>query len=83
MTQNSENHSRIVPAYHRVALPIFALNLLWSVYRAIRFFSMETLVPALLAVALVILFIYARVFAITAQDQIGRASCRERVYVLV
>ena len=33
--QNFDNHTRFVLAYHYVAMPIFAMNLLWSVYRFI------------------------------------------------
>ena len=62
MTQTYENHSRTVPLYHQVAFPILALNLLYGVYRAVRWASLETAMGALVAVALLILFFYARIF---------------------
>jgi len=31
--QNFENHGRFVPSYHFFAVPVFAINFLWSLYR--------------------------------------------------
>lgn len=72
MTQNFENHARIVPGFHFVALGIFAINLIWSIYRVIRFFSAESALALLLAVAFLLLFFYARIFAMTVQDRVIR-----------
>ncbi len=72
MTQNFENHARIVPGFHFVAFGIFAINLIWSSYRVIRFFSAESVISLLLAVAFLLLFFYARIFAMTVQDRVIR-----------
>lgn len=79
MTQTFENHSRTVPLYHQVAFPILALNFFYSVYRAVRSFSLETAVGALVAVALLILFFYARIFALTVQDRVIRLEMTLRM----
>ena len=79
MTQTYENHSRTVPLYHQVAFPILALNLLYGVYRAVRSFSLETAMGALVAVALLILFFYARIFALTVQDRVIRLEMTLRM----
>ena len=79
MTQTYENHSRTVPLYHQVAFPILALNLLYGVYRAVRSLSLETAIGTLVAVALLILFFYARIFALTVQDRVIRLEMTLRM----
>ncbi len=78
MTQDYENHVRIVPGYHYVAFGIFAINLLWSLYRVIRFFGAESVVSLLLAVGFLLLFFYARIFALTVQDRVIRLEMAMR-----
>lgn len=77
--QSFENHARIVPAYHMVAFPILALNFLWGAYTAVVSPSMGAIMQALVAVALVILFLYARLFALTVQDRVIRLEMRLRL----
>ena len=67
--QNFANHNKFVPLYIAVAAPILTLNFVWSLYRAIRFHSFDNIVAFLLSIALIILFVYARTFALTVQDQ--------------
>ena len=81
--QTFENHTRIVPAYHLGTLGIFAINLLWSLYRLARYPSADTLVSLLLAVGLVLLFFYARVFALTVQDRVIRLEMELRMRQLL
>jgi hypothetical protein len=69
--QNLANHGRIIPGYHYVVFSIFAVNLLWSLYR-LRHFSFDSVLSALLAVAFLLLFYYARVFALRVQDRVIR-----------
>src|SRR6185369_3371870 len=71
-SQSAKNHARIVPLYHLVAGPIFFANFFWSAYRAIRQPSGPTIFALLLAIAFIILFFFARVFALTVQDRIIR-----------
>lgn len=82
-TQNLENHARVVPAYHYVAFGILAINVLWSGYRAVRTFSADAVVAFLVSIALIILFLYARQFAITAQDRVIRLEMRLRLQKLL
>lgn len=81
--QSFENHTRIVPAYHMVAFPILAINLLWSVYRVIRDLSADAVVSLLLAFALVIIFLFARMFTLTVQDRVIRLEMRLRLEKLL
>ncbi len=84
--QNFENHVRVVTGYQKVALPIFALNLLWAGYRVARSFSgdsafarADAALSFLLAVALVLLLFYARIFALTVQDRVIRLEMTLRL----
>jgi len=84
--QSFENHVRIVPPYHQVALPIFALNVFWSLYRVVRaflsdsiFVRVDSIAWFLVAVALAILCLYARLFATTVQDRVIRLEMHMRL----
>ena len=71
--QNFANHAKFVPPYHYFAMPIFAANLGWSIYRLIKLgFTFEGIFGVLLAAALVVLFFEARLFALTVQDRVIR-----------
>ena len=78
-TQNFENHAKFVPAFHFVALPIFLINLVWSIYHAVRAFSAAAVISLLVAVALVLLAFNARIFALTVQDRLIRLEMRLRM----
>ena len=79
MPQTFENHTRFVPLYHFVAGPIFLINLLWAVYRLITAFSLESVIGTAIALALVFLFFFVRVFALGAQDRVIRLEERLRM----
>ena len=85
--QNLANHRRFVPAYHYVATGILTLNLVWSIYRllygipGVPFF--DRLLAVLVAVALLILMAYARLFPLRAQDRVIRLEERLRLEALL
>lgn len=86
-TQNYENHSRLVPPYHfllSLTLLGAAVGSLWSLYRAFERGGgrLACLTLLLLTVAGVILFWYARVFALKAQDRAIRAEENLRHFAL-
>jgi hypothetical protein len=66
-----------------VAFPILAINLLWSLYRMIQDFSAETVIGLLLAFALVIILLFARMFTLTVQDRVIRLEMRLRLEKLL
>ncbi len=74
--QTYANHARLVPAFHFVALPILAVNFLWSAYRAVTGLSFATVLAALVALALIIVALCARLFALWAQDRVSRLEMR-------
>jgi hypothetical protein len=78
-TQNFENHARLVPAYHILAFAIFAINFFWCVYQLIHAPSAQTAISLLLAIAFVVLFFYARLFALAVQDRVIRVEMRLRM----
>ena len=45
--QTFENHRRVVPGYQFIVLPIFTINLGWSLYRLGRSFSPESVLSVL------------------------------------
>jgi len=78
--QDFSNHTRIVPAFHMVALPILLLNLIDQIYRIVHLgFSFDTITSLLLSVALIIVALYARLFALTVQDRVIRLEMRLRL----
>jgi|SRR6266850_2617669 hypothetical protein len=79
-TQNFSNHTKFVPAFHFFTLPVLVLNLGWSCYRwKISEFSFGGLVNVLLGVALILGFLFARLFALTVQDRVIRLEERLRL----
>ena len=80
--QNFDNHVRFVPVYHYVAGPILLVNLVWAVW-SLRAPSFPALLDVLVALALIILFLYARGFALKAQDRVIRLEMRLRMRELL
>ena len=77
--QTFENHTRYVPLYHGVLFGILMINLMWSVVRIIRRPSVDAVVALLMALAFLLLFYYARRFALTLQDRVIRQEMRLRL----
>ena len=77
--QNYASHRRFVPLYHFGIFGVFVVNLLWSLVRVVRWFSVETAVGVLMALALLGLFFYVRIFTLTVQDRIIRLEMRLRL----
>jgi len=77
--QNFENHGKFVPSYHFFAVPVFVINLLWSLYRLKQLgISFEGIFGVILAAALVVLVFQARLFALAVQDRVIRLEERLR-----
>ena len=77
--QNFENHVRLVPAYHFVASTLLVINLIWWLYKVIRNPSADAAIGLLLVVAIIIVWFYARVFAMTVQDRLIRLETTLRL----
>ena len=81
--QTFENHARLVPAYHFVAFPLFAINFFFTLYQVVTNFSWASLVAFGVAVALILLFFLARVMALTVQDRVIRLEETLRMRALL
>jgi hypothetical protein len=77
--QNYSNHVRWVPLFHFFVLPVLLGNFFTSVFRW-RFlgFSWGWLIGMLTALALFILAVFARTFALKVQDRVIRIEERQR-----
>jgi hypothetical protein len=85
--QNYANHSRNVPLYHFVVLPLLLLTLIGSIVNLIQSFGdHERLYSAALIVALsfagFLTAFFGRVFALKAQDRAIRAEENLRHFVM-
>lgn len=81
--QNYKNHAKFVPVYHFVAFPLIVVNLVWAWYRMFELRSGDSIVAALTATALVIVFFLARIFALRVQDRVIRLEMRLRLRELL
>ncbi|HKA37649.1 MAG TPA: DUF6526 family protein [Thermoanaerobaculia bacterium] len=77
--QNFRNHRRIVPLYHGGVFGILAINFIWRTIAVIRAFSWTALLDTLVALALLGIFFYTRIFALTVQDRVIRLEMRLRL----
>src|SRR5262245_59154231 len=77
--QSFKKHARFVPAFHGFAFPVSIVNAISLVIRAFRSPSVETAIAALMGLALVVMFFYARLFALTVQDRVIRLEMRLRL----
>ena len=83
MSQNFENHAKFVPAWHFVAAPILLLNFGFAVYHLVNVRSLDNVVGLLLAIALLILWAFSRLFALTVQDRLIRLEMRLRMALVL
>lgn len=78
--QTFEKHTRYVPGYHFVALPILLVNFLFSLYQTYtQNFSKSSLWNVVVALALALLAWYVRSKPVAAQNRIIRLEERLRL----
>lgn len=82
-TQSFKNHARYVPLFHFVGLPILAANAVSAIMQAARRPALDTILSALVAVALPVLFVMVRTFALRVQDRVIRLEMRLRLRELL
>jgi hypothetical protein len=78
-TQSFENHNRVVPPYHMFAIPIFMINFIWRLVQLKDGITFASIMNVLLAIAFLILILYARMFSLTVQDRVIRLEMRLRL----
>ena len=77
--QNFANHTRFVPPFHYIALPILLANFGILAVRFVRDITFDAGLNVLVAVALIIVALFARVFALGAQDRVIRLEMQVRM----
>jgi uncharacterized protein DUF6526 len=82
-TQNLQNHSKLVPAFHFFVLPVLVANLIWSIVDMVRGFSAQSTKSAVVALALLMLAFTTRLMALTVQDRVIRLEMRLRLQQLL
>jgi hypothetical protein len=77
--QNFANHAKYVPAFHFFVLPVLFLNIGWSVFRwKASLWSTDGAIWVLTSVAIMVGFLFARLFALSVQDRVIRLEERQR-----
>lgn len=82
-TQSYQSHGKFVPLYHYVLFPILAINVLAMAYHALQDPDLYHFWAVLMAVAFVLIALFARVFALKAQDRVIRLEERLRMRELL
>ena len=83
MPQTFENHAKLVPLFHYVALPILLFNFVLAVAGLFNGITFDASLHVAVAVALIIVALFARVFALKAQDRVIRLEMRLRMRELL
>jgi hypothetical protein len=81
--QTLANHARLVPGYHFITFGLLVINLGWSIYRMVKVPGWDSAVTLGVAIALGLLFFYARAFPIAVQDRVIRLEERLRMATLL
>jgi hypothetical protein len=77
--QSFQNHAKTVPLYHYFVLPLLTVNLLWTGRAAVQAPGAGTIIAFGTALALIVLALFVRVFALRVQDRVIRLEMRLRL----
>lgn len=81
--QSYQDHARYVPGFHFLLSGIFLVNFIYRVYMLVRYPAIATLVPAMTAFGLILVFSYMRAFPLRVQDRVIRLEERLRLQRLL
>jgi hypothetical protein len=71
--QNFSNHTRFFPQFHFFVVPVLLINFFWSIYRwKLSGFSLDGFVAVVVAAALAVGLLSARMMALSVQDRVIR-----------
>ena len=70
--QSFENHVRWHPPFHFVLFPILALNLIFAIVRLVQDYNVDRIAYLVVAAALIMLALIARVYGLKVQDRVIR-----------
>ncbi len=77
--QTYANHARFVRLYHGFVQPVLAANVIWAGWRFVRAPGVDSAFAFLVALAILFLVFFARIFALKAQDRVIRLEMRLRL----
>ncbi|MCE2539987.1 MAG: hypothetical protein J4G16_06255 [Acidobacteria bacterium] len=77
--QTYANHAKLVPLFHYVAMPLLLINLIVGLVGLLEGLTLESLNRIGTGVAMVLAALFARVFALKAQDRVIRLEERLRM----
>lgn len=81
--QNYRNHAKFVPMYHYVLAFILVANVVATAYYAVRDPDVPHVWAVVMAVAVIMIALFARAFALKAQDRVIRLEERLRMRELL
>ena len=70
--QNYDNHAKFIPIFHYIALPLLLVNFFGALFRVTQEISFYTLNDVGLAISLIVVAVFTRLFALKAQDRVIR-----------
>jgi len=82
-SQSFTNHARTVPGFHYGVIGALSLNFLWSLVRLYRVPGIDAVVGVIVAIALLGLCFYVRMFALRVQDRVIRLEMSLRLASLL
>jgi Family of unknown function (DUF6526) len=77
--QNFKNHARVVPPFHFFVLPVFLINLVYALVRLKDGITFASVWSIIVALALLMFAVIARIFALTVQDRVIRLEMQLRL----
>jgi hypothetical protein len=83
IAQNYQTHRKFVPLFHYVLLPILMLNVLAMAYHLWQNPNMFTAWALVMGIAFALTALFARAFALAAQDRVIRLEERLRMRELL
>ena len=70
--QNYKNHAKFIPVFHYIALPLLLVNFFGALFRVTQEISFYTFNGVGLAISLIVVAVFTRLFALKAQDRVIR-----------
>jgi hypothetical protein len=81
--QNLQNHTRFFPLFHFIVMPILLVNLIGRLVLLKNGITVDSVLNVLVAFALALLALSARLMALTVQDRVIRLEMQLRLERLV
>jgi len=77
--QTYGNHARLFPPFHFFVIPVLLANVLYALWQVVRAPSLAAGFGAIVAAAILMTALLARVMALTVQDRVIRLEMRLRL----